>query len=282
MKYKIYSLLAASLAIATVSCDKKFEGLLKAEQINTSKAYLKIVHASPSFRAIHNAPDSFNIFVNGKKINSTFLTYNGMWPFSVNATTNSTAATYAAVEPGTNTIKLSVPGKASTFPDSAAIFSIDKTLTGGKYYTLLITDSIKMQRDSSKIFVEDQFNELPSRDGYINFRFVNAAMNDTAGKAVNLSSFSRNAILFSNVKPGQLTGFGQFGWNIAVGDTFYVRRFVPSSTQDTGRILAKVFVNTALIGGGTPFRRSVTLYYKGDANLTTGTKARSLAAYINE
>lgn len=282
MKYKLYSILAASLAIATVSCEKKFEGLLKADPINTSKAYLKIVHASPGFRAVHNMPDSFNVFVNGVKINSTFLTYNGMWPFSVNTTTNSTTATYAAVEPGTNTIKLSVPGKAATSPDSAVILTMDKTLVGGKFYTLLVTDSIKMARDSSKIFVEDQFNDLPSRDSYINFRFINAAMNDTAGKAVNLSSFSRNAILFSNVKPGQLSAFGQFGWNIAVGDTFYVRRFVPNSTQDTGRVLAKVFVNSTMIGGGTPFRRSVTLFYKGDANLTTGTKARSIAAYINE
>lgn len=282
MKYKLYSLLAASLAIAAVSCDKKFEGLLKAETINSSKAYLKILHASPNFRAVHNMADSFNIFVNGAKINSTFLTYNGMWPFSVNATTNSFTGSYAAVEPGMRTIKLSVPGKAVTNVDSAVILTMDRNLVGGKFYTLLVTDSIKMERDSSKIFTEDMFNEFPSRDGYVNFRFINAAMNDTAGRTVNLSSFSRNTTLFTNVKPGQISGFSQYGWNIAVGDTFYVRRFIPSSTQDTGRILAKVFVNTTLLGGGNPFRRSVTFYYKGDANLTTGTKARSIGAYIND
>lgn len=282
MKYKLYSILGLLALIATVSCEKKYDKVMTDIPYSTSKAYIKFVHASPSFRAIHNKPDTFNVFINGAKINSGALSFNGIWPFSVNSSTTSNTATYAAVEPGMSNIKLSVPGKAPAYTDSAAVLSIDKNLTGGKFYTFMITDSIAMERDSSRIFIEDKFKELPVKDGHINVRFINAVMNDTAGKTVNLSSYFSNASIFSNVKPGAATGFGQIGFNFTVPDTLYVRRHIPNSLKDTGRILAKVYFNSLLTGGSNPLKRSITVYYKGDGNVTTGAKARSIGAYLND
>jgi hypothetical protein len=280
MKHTLYSIMAAFLVLGSFSCKKKADLAAAIEPVNTSKSYLKVIHSSPSFRLIHNQPDTFNVFVNNQKINATTLSYDGIFPFSVNSTTNSFTATYAAVEPGASNIRLALPGKAN--PDSLTIFSLDKTLEGGKFYTLMITDSIKMERDSSKIFVQDLFNQLPVRSGYFNFRFINAAMNDTAGKTVNVFSYARNASIFTNVKPGTITGFSQLGFNITVPDTFYIRRFLGTGVKDTGQIFAKIFFNSAVAGGGNPDQRSYTLYYKGNANIATGAKARSVAAYIND
>jgi len=283
MKYIFFSIVSATLIAGSFSCNKHYDKVMKDDPVGTTKAYIKIVHASPNFRTIHNQPDTFNVYVNNARITSGILTYNAMFPFGVNTTTNSFTTTYAAVDPGTTSIRLSLPGKnAVTTPDSLTIFTIDKTLQGGKFYTFMITDSLKMTRDSSKIFVEDQFKEINVLQGYINLRFINAAMNDTAGRTVNLSSYARNAIMYSNVKPGTVSGFGQFSWNLGVSDTLYVRRFIPGSTRDTGLILARVFLNSTLIGGGTTLQRSVTVYYKGDATTAAGTKGRSIGAYIND
>ncbi|RYY11725.1 MAG: hypothetical protein EOO04_34740, partial [Chitinophagaceae bacterium] len=52
---------------------------------DNSKAFLKFVHASPNFRKIWNTRDTFNLLVNNTKINSSILTYNGIFPFTVNA-----------------------------------------------------------------------------------------------------------------------------------------------------------------------------------------------------
>jgi hypothetical protein len=278
MKNKLNIFVLSAIILAFMACEKKYDWVGEQELVNGSKSYIKFVHASPSFRIIHGAQDTFNINVNGKKINSAALTYNGMWPFSVNATTNSITATYAAVEPGPNTIRLVVPGV--NYRDSTVIFEMTKELAAGGKYTFLLTDSVKMDRDSSKIFVRDPDDEISTLPNFISIRFIHAVLNDTAGTTVNISSYARNANLITNVKPGTTTVYSRITLPGTV-DTFYVRRYAVGAPANTGLILAKIPFNSAIAGGGANERRSYTLYYKGDANLASGTKGRSLSTYIN-
>lgn len=272
MKNTLNILALSAIVLAFTACEKKYDEVAQQDMMDNTKAYLKFIHASPSFRLIHDAQDTFHVFVNDQKITSSALTYNGVWPFTVNSSTNSITATYAMVEPGTNTIRLTIPGKDK--PDSATIFTITKDLNAGGRYTFLLTDSVKMDRDSSKIFLADNLGDITPLTGYINLRFIHAVMNDTAGSMVNVFSYARNADIGTKIKPGTTTVFSRYTFNPGVVDTFYVRR-------SNGFVLAKIPFNAANVGAGSLDQRSFTLYYKGDGNLASGTKGRALAAYLN-
>lgn len=259
-----FFLAATALMILCYSCKKSLAKVADYRIADSSIAYLKIADVADSFRARTGKQDTFAILINGNRITSpnsptsTALSFGTLWPNTVAAASNS----YLAVPAGANTIKLSVPGVVNQ--DSIEIMSFTKTLAPGKYYTFMITDSIQSTRDSNRIFVQDAFTTpVP---GSINLRFVNAVINDTPGKTVDLWSYSRNAAVVTKIKPDSITSFQVWGINTAVSDTFYVRR--TGSTQ----VLAKFPI---------PFtsQRTYTLYYYGDGNLTTGKKARALGNF---
>lgn len=281
MKFKL-SISFAFLLVVLIACKRDISGIAEFSKVDSSLAYIKIIDVAPNFRTIYGGRDSVNVFANDVKINATALSFNSIYPFAVNSTTNSITATYAAVQPGEQKFRLSVPGVIN--PDSLTVHTFTKTLKAGKFYSLFITDSLKFTPDSAQI-VQDGFS--PITTGYINLRFAHKVLNDTAGKTVDVFSYARNATIFTNIKPGTVTGFAMLSNNIAVPDTFYVTRSLPTgapaSTPLTQRIvLAKIAANAAALGSGATDQRSFTLYFKGDANLTTGTKARSLGVYLNK
>lgn len=280
MKNTLNILALSAIVLVFAACEKKYDWVAQQDLMDNTKAYFKFIHASPSFRLIHDAQDTFHVYVNDKKITSAPLTYNGMWPFSVNSSTTSISATYAMVEPGTNTIRLTIPGKDT--PDSSTIFTITKDLAAGVRHTFLLTDSVKMDRDSSRIFIPDDLGEITPLTGYINLRLIHAVMNDTAGKTINISSYARNADIITNVKPGTATSFSRFNFNPGVADTFYVRRYVQGAPPNSTLLLAKIPFNAANISSGSLDQRSFTIYYKGNGDLASGTKGRSASAYINK
>lgn len=267
--------------MALSACKRDYAGIANYAPMDSSVAYLKIVHASPNFRQLFNARDSFNVFVGSTKITNTFLTFNSVWPFVVNSSTTSITATYASVPAGQQSIRLSIPGVVN--PDSVTIATFSKNLMAGRLYTLMLTDSIQSTYDSSQIFTQDNIPQtLPN---FYNLRFVHAVLNDTAGKNVDVVSYMRSANLFSNVKPGTVGGFSISGYPFAQGvvDTLYVTRPATSGTPISQRVvLAKLALNASVLGAGSWDRRAFTVYYKGDANLTSGAKARSLSVYINQ
>ncbi len=277
MKYYLIIFLIGSVLL--VACKRDYNGIATYQPADSSLAYLKFVHASPNFRQIFGTRDSFNIYIGSQKLNGTLLSYNAVYPFSVNSSTTTISATYSAVPAGAQTIKFSIPGVNGL--DSSTVFSVNKSLQAGRYYTFLLTDSIKSSYDSSQIFMQDYI--APLLTGFINLRFVNAVLNDTTGKTVDIFSYARNAVIFGNFKPGGISGFGSYNYNPSVVDTLYVTRPVASSTIPLSQriILAKLPLNATAVSGGTQDKRSYTLYYKGDGNLTGGTKARSLGVYIN-
>jgi hypothetical protein len=247
------------LLLITASCQKEYTIHASEESIG-GVAYLKVIHASPNFK-----PDSFNIYIGDQKVNGTAFRYGSIFPV---AGTN----TYMTVKSGMQKISLST--------DSVNGYTLNKILEAGKHYTFMITDSVNTAgRDSSRIFVEDALSQPPA--GAIRVRFIHAVTNDTAGKKVDLFSYAKNSTVISGVSPDSVSGFITLGINLQTADTFYVTRAAAAGIPLSARlVLAKLTFNSTNIPG-TNDQRSYTLYYKGDANVATGTKARALVGFVH-
>lgn len=245
-------------AAALVACDKEAEPIMTTKP-GTDGAYVKVLHAAPSFRSVFNAKDSFHLYLGSEKVNGPQVTYGNAFP-------SRTANGYAQVPAGTAAVKLFAPGTEQT--DFAEVFSMEQTLQQGKYYSLIVTDSIKNGNDSTRIWLEDNVT-LPDPN-QVHLRFVHAVMNDTADKLVDIYSARRNGIIFAGYKPGQASNFTSFAYNGLVSDTLIVRR------TGTGQELARL--NAITFG----HQRVYTVVYRGDAGVTgTAAKARTLTYYLN-
>ncbi|MCA6452429.1 MAG: DUF4397 domain-containing protein [Chitinophagaceae bacterium] len=259
-KITLYTSLFAAGILMFSACKKQADKTANYTLSDESTAYVRVVHAAPSFRQIFNAPDSFNVYVNDIKMNAPFLTYGAIFP-------SNASFGYVAVQPGLNQFRVNIHGFASASPDSTRLINFTKVFQAGQYYTLLMTDSITSGRDSSQMFLPDAYTK--PLNGYYGLRFVHAVWNDTTGKTIDIYSARRNANIFTSVKPGEIKTFNSFASNTQLSDTLYVRR---SGTQITLSQLNGVsFAN----------QRSYTLVYRGDGNLATGTKARALATFLH-
>lgn len=245
------------LLFITASCRKEYT-VHASEENPSGMAFLKVIHASPKL-------DTFNIYIGGQKMNGTSLKYNSIFPVTG---TN----TYMAVKPGVQEIRLAT--------DSLNIYSFNKQLDAGKYYTFMITDALNTtDKDSARIFVEDVYS-MPV-PGAVRLRFIHAVINDTAGLKVDLFSYAKNATIISGINPDSVSSFMSLGFNQQTPDTFYVTRAAAAGTALSARIvLAKLAFNSTNIAAVAD-QRTITLYYKGDANLATGAKARSLAGFVH-
>ena len=261
------TLVLAGSLFSMNSCKRDFT-LKSSTQSTDGTALLKIINASPNFRSIYNAPDSFNVFVNGTKVTgftpggsgNYILTYGAQFP------TVSSGYGYISVPPGTDDIKLTLGGVINA--DSIPVATFTKTLLPNASYSFIITDSIKSPRDSSQIFVQDVFTQ--PNPGFYNLRIIHAVLNDTAGKLIDIWSTRTNRNLAINLKPGAVTAFAQLPYNQLLTDTFYVRR--------SGTAINLAFLNSASFSNG----RTYTLLYRGDGNLSTGTKAKGLVTYVHQ
>ena len=225
----------------------------------TGSAFIKIVHFSPAFRLATDKSDSLNIFLNGAKLNGSFLTFGSLFPSSTNL--------YAAIKAGESTIKLSTYGVLN--PDSITVVSLKKTLEAGKYYSLIITDSILNSNSNKQIFTQDNFKISDTNS--FTMRFVHAILNDTAGKNIDVYSTRRAGNIFSNISPGTVTDFNTQPYNF-ITDTIIVRR--ASSTFELARF------STA--ANPLARQRAYTLIYKGTPSTTTAPKGRALVTYANQ
>ncbi len=265
-KISFYTCFFAAGILLFTACKKETKMNATYESATDQTAYLRVIHASPNFRQVFNAPDSFNVYVNNVKMNAPFLTYGSIFPAAT------TGNGYVAVAPGQQQVKISVNGFASASPDSTQILTLSKTFGAGEYYTLFISDSLKSNPNAS--FVPDLFTK--PLNGNAGIRFMHAVLNDTAGKSVDVYSYARNATVFTNLLPGQVSPIVSLGVNVGVADTFYVTRSAPAGTLLANRI---VLAKLALAAAN---QRNYSLYFRGDANLTTGTRARTLSVYLHQ
>lgn len=256
-----YTTLIAAGMITFIGCKKQAD-IVAAYGTTEDQAFVRVIHASPFFRQVFNAPDSFNIFVNNAKVNGPLITYAGLFP------TTSTAFGYIAVPQGLVNIKLTVAGAVN--PDSIPLTLFTKIFTKGQYYSIIVTDNFKSATDSSKIILQDTYTK-PGNGNY-SIRFVHAVLNDTAGLNIDVFSARRNANIFNAIKPGQIVNFQTFPYNSQVSDTFYVRR------AGTLQNLAASIATPGFLGN----QRVYTFIYRGNGDLTTGTKARVLVPYLHQ
>ena len=222
-------------------------------------AFIKILDYAPSFRLVTSNRDSFKIFVNDINVNGSFLTYNAAYPNGVNDT-------YAAVPPGSQTIRLSVNGINT--PDSITIATFTKTINAGEYYTLILTDSLLNNINATQIWVKD--NPVLTDTGHFTLRFIHAVLNDTAGKNVDIYSARYLSNIFSNVAPSTVTPFNPYLYT-TLSDTLIVRR--AGTLNELARLNSASFTR----------QRAYTLVYKGNGNLTSAsTKGRNLTTHVNQ
>jgi hypothetical protein len=255
-------ILVASISGLLWSCSKQtttsFENIATSTK-PTGSAFIKIVHFSPAFRLATAKSDSINVFLNDVKLNGSFLTFGSMFPSTTNL--------YAAVPAGVTSLKLSTNGVLT--PDSIAVISMSKILEPGKYYSLIITDSILNASPSKQIFTQDNF--VISDTTTFTMRLVHAILNDTAGKTIDVYSTRRASNIFANISPGTVTDFTVQPYNF-ITDTIIVRR--SGGTFELARL------TTASVPLAR--QRAYTLIYKGTPSTTTAPKGRALLTYTNQ
>ena len=251
-------LICASAIAIFWSCNKKLD-LVAPTTPAAGLAYIKIAHFSPSLRQIFNKSDSFNLYVNGTKINGSFVTFGSIFP--------SVTDLYAAVPAGGVSVRLTTNGIVN--PDSLTIFTVNKSLNANSYYSLIITDSLLSLNPAEQIFVQDNF--IIADTLHYTMRFVHAIVNDTAGTAVDIYSQRNATNIFKGITPATTTGFVSFNYTL-VADTLIIRR------AGTLFELARLSTVTSPLAR----QRAYTLVYKGQAGTTSGTKARSLVLFTNQ
>ncbi|MEO8820599.1 MAG: DUF4397 domain-containing protein [Ginsengibacter sp.] len=268
----IATVILSTFLIELSSCKRDYK-LLDPVQTTDGMSFLAIIDASPNFSLIFGQPDSFNVFINGKKISGfTATAHDPYMSFGSTFPSTTSGFGYIAVPSGPQQIKLTVSGVNNS--DSIPIATFNKTFESGKQYTFMITDNIKSDRDSSQIFVEDDYT-FPPTTGYYNLRFIDAVVDDTA--AVDLYSYVTNSAIYSNVQPDGLTGFTQFGANLQTTDTFYVTRHDPAADHANTPLSGRTVLAKMAFQAGT--QKSYTVYFRGDIDSTSKAKMPGLSFY---
>jgi len=262
----VFGLLLLAVVSGVISCKRSMPLKDPVSAPSANSSFISIIDVSPNLDAILNAKaDTFNVLFNGVKVTgytagtTPVMTFSGIYPLAGNNNG------YAAIPSGAQTIEFA---RGVNQLDSAVFATYNKTLLPNTYYSFIITDSVNSSRDSSRMFIKDSL--LPVTQGFYNLRFVNAALNDTAG--VDIWSTRNNRTIFANVKPGGIVNFSPFASNWILSDTLFARRAGTQVGLDT--LLTQTFYTL----------RSYTLVYKGNAlsNLKTDTKRRHLIAYVNQ
>ena len=229
-------------------------------------AFVKFFHLSPNFPSITKTTDNINLVINRTTLVSSPIAYNGFFPSALN--------NYVIVNAGNSTIDLLARSLSNA---DTIVKSWTFNFEAGKYYTIAITDSIfNVVNPTSPIINDIDVNT--ANQNKFKLRIAHLCLNDTVGKKIDVYSVKQNANLFTNIAIGQVSEFKEFNFfsttlisSVATTynliDSIYIRR------AGTNFNLAGPFVNTTL-----PFigLKSFTLFYRGNGNLTTGTRPRGV------
>jgi len=251
---------ALVLVIGLAACNK--ETTYVADPVSSrSDAFIKFLHVSPTLATITGQADNITLLNldlksnTYSKITGTPLAYEKYFPTTTNA--------YATIPTGMQTIKFSLA--AVSQKDSMELFLKKVQIDAGKYYSFIITDSIKSETNSKAMFLQDDLLSLGTTQ--IGMRFVHAIWNDTAAKNVDIFSVRNNATIFSGRSAGSASTFTPLNY-FTTSDTLIVRR--------AGTTFALATLNSATFTPG----RNYTLVYKGNGAVTTSTaRPRSLFIY---
>ena len=257
MKNKLILLLAVACA-GIWTCEKEYEVTAVNEDLS-NQAFVRVIHGVTSMNTLFNVRDTFNLFLNGTRLNPTPLAFGTTYPAATSQ--------YFSVPAGNQAIRLaSVNG---TNPDAATITTLNKSLKAGEYYTFVVTDSVQQQKDSMQIWVRDSFPNIAP--GFYGLRLIHAVLNDTANRSIDLYSARRNGNIFTNVKPATISNFVAFPYNAAVNDTLIVKR--------TGTNFELARLNAVSFGN----QRHYTITYRGHGDSTSAKRyGRNLLVTSNK
>jgi hypothetical protein len=251
---------AFMLVIGLVACSKETEYL--AEPVSTStNAFVKIVHEAPNLATITGQTDNITV----SRFNWSTMIYDKLTgtPITYDKTFPTTTNVYLSMPSGPQTFKFSLA--AVSQKDSAELFLKSFQTDPGKYYSFIVTDSVKASSASKAIFLQDDI--LPLDVSQIGLRFVHAIWNDTAASTVDIFSARNNRVIFSAKGAGSASTFTAFNY-FTTSDTLIVRR--AGTTNELARL--NTFVPTP--------GRNYTVVYKGNGTVTSSTgKPRSLMVY---
>lgn len=253
-------LVAIVLVIGLAACNKDIT-YVASPVTSSASTYIKFLHVSPSIATITGQTDNITLLnynwssMSFLKLTGTPLSYEKYFPTTTNG--------YLATKGGLQTFKFSLA--AVSQKDSAELFLKTLQADAGKYYSFIITDSVKSTNSSKAMFLQDDLLSLTN--DFIGLRFVHAIWNDTAAKTIDIYSTRNAAVIFSGKAAGSASAFTQLNY-YSTSDTLIVKR---AGTQ----------FELARLNGFIPTPgRNYTLVYKGNGDVTTATlKPRSLFLY---
>jgi hypothetical protein len=163
-KISFYTFLVAILFIAN-SCNKDTEYVADRTFTNPGTALLKINYASA-----YATNPSVQISINDVRV-SSLITGRTPFPGGGYNTNGSSFGDYLAINPGTNTVSVSIPQK-NTNVDSILLYKTTLTLEANKNYTLHVADTFT--RTKSVLLTD---NILLPEGNTSRFKFVNLMPN---------------------------------------------------------------------------------------------------------
>lgn len=157
LKYSLFTFLAGTLLW---SC-KKNVLTVSPYDYTDGKALLKINYSSP-----YAKNPAVQIKINGEKV-SSLVTYSTPYPGGGLNTGGNTYADYLSVNPGMNSLRLSIP-KAGSTDDSVVLYETSINLFADQYQTVHFTDTAA---NTQAVWVRDADNKPDS--GLVQYTFVN-------------------------------------------------------------------------------------------------------------
>lgn len=239
--YKFISL--GVVATLLFSCTKEFREQTPMQDDLSDSATIKIFNASVS--SARN-----QLIINDVLTLRTVFAYNSTWP-------SSAANTGFVVSPGQKSLVVKDSSTVSTQP----VQNIAMDAQAGKSYSVFLYDTVTAMKN--KLVVNDIVipSDTTSRLRFANFSFRRA----TPAPAIDVYSFSRKALIFTNVALNDVTGY--IAYPSLTSDTLAI---LPAGTTDT---LVK------LNGYSTTPKRSYTLVFRGVYTVTgTGATARGVSS----
>jgi len=222
------------------ACEKESKLYLSENTDLSGKAFIKV------YSATLNATRNY-VYIDNVPVTGAGIAYGGLVP---------SISYYSAINPGTRNIEI----RDTLLTTTQTPVKFSNTFDAGSNYTIFTYDTITATK---QLVVKDNI-EVP-KDSTARIRFANLIFARTAVPAVDIFSIKRQANIFSNVAANAVTGFIPFATDIS--DTLFVR-----ATGTT--------VNLTQLNGILPReKRSYTVVFRGNYQLTSGTSARTLTSF---
>lgn len=247
-------LLAFTCAGILLFACKKNELTVSPYDYTEGKALFKINYA-----CAYGLNRGVQIKINDVRVSNN-ITYATPFPGGGLNTGGSNNADYLAVDPGSNTVKLSIP-KTGSDEDSVLLYETSVKLTGEAYQTLHISDTGSTIKS---VLLDDPGEKEDS--GYVQYRFINLIPNST-----NLDLYFGTRKVAGNLAYQQVSDT----FKIAAGSTgAWSLRLAGGSTS-----IGSTYTNTST----TVNQRIFTVYARGYLGLATSdTRSAKVSLLYNK